>query len=306
MTSTRPTAFCTISALSMLAACSGRPAATEARTAPQTSTTATAASQTPAVSNAGPSDGQIPVDVVGTVSYRRSQGHAGSQLSKNETVSYTFTAPAVMAVQANDGAGDWWTATLGATHPGASHFILYSDPAREGSVDWTGTGETQPSGSDSRKWKGSFHAKANIVLELSTTGHGDELFCNGALTPMSMNEDATFDEDTTFTDIGTEVSKDSTRTESKHFKGNSLGSSFGSDHDQEVQPWFMESLHPRARGLPGSGAAMSLSYRKLTEIIASGKPGTLTGDEDFSFQSPDGEVVTGHGHMELRLRPPVH
>lgn len=54
----RPTAFCTISALSMLAACSGRPAATEARTAPQTSTAATAASQTPAVASVVPSGGQ--------------------------------------------------------------------------------------------------------------------------------------------------------------------------------------------------------------------------------------------------------
>ena len=57
MTSARPTALCSILALSVLAACSGRPAATETRAASETSTAAPAASQTPAVAPAAPSGG---------------------------------------------------------------------------------------------------------------------------------------------------------------------------------------------------------------------------------------------------------
>lgn len=247
----------------------------------------------------------IPADVVGTVSYRRSQDHpAAGQPSKNVTASYTFTAPATMAVQANDGAGDWWASTLGATHPGASHFILSPDPDRKGSVNWTGTGETKSPGI-STKWKGTSHAKANIILELSTTGKGDDILLGGTLTSLWVDEsDAALDEDTTFIDVGTEGSKDTTHTERKHLKGR-WDSYTASDPQQEVQPWFMESLHHPQFGQPSPGATLPLSYLKLTEIIASGKPGKLMGDEDFSFKSPDGEVVMGHSHVELRLRPPM-
>jgi hypothetical protein len=58
LTITSPTALSAALALSMLAACSGRPAGTEARTPPSTSTAARVASLPPAVSSVGPSGGE--------------------------------------------------------------------------------------------------------------------------------------------------------------------------------------------------------------------------------------------------------
>lgn len=58
LTSARPTALCSILALSVLTACSGRPAATETRAASQTSASAPAARETPAVTPAAPPGGQ--------------------------------------------------------------------------------------------------------------------------------------------------------------------------------------------------------------------------------------------------------
>jgi hypothetical protein len=58
LTITSTTALSAVLALSLLAACSGRPNGTESRTPPSTSTAATPARQPPAVSNVAPSGGQ--------------------------------------------------------------------------------------------------------------------------------------------------------------------------------------------------------------------------------------------------------
>jgi|GEM_PF-5417557 len=236
---------------------------------------------------------------------RTSQSPGGKSVSEQERGSYDVSQGLFMRVAADDGTGDYnLTVVTGyQAHPQASCFTFLPDANNMGPGHSSGhfqvqrvTQEIDQLGQTTRELEAHVNNGAGMVslLQLYTTGHGDNLYPFGTAVVIGTLEGKIKGHTHGVDELGQKVNRDLPEEEAQgHY-----------DLDKRPSPWAMEQQQPNALGQPSHASALRLSYKALHELLAAGKSGVVRGSEDFHYKDGEDYQVTGSSTLTLTIRPP--